>query len=125
MRNLGKWVLIAVLAASAGCTSVPARFENSPFLVKLTPAGEKVTIVDFLPTEERSKYSEVAMVRCGLGANEQDRETNTKSCLNNLRNQAARMGGRYVMMDTNDIKRVPHCSNCIEMKGVVLSLSAE
>lgn len=125
MRVFGKLVLITVLAALAGCASVPARFENSPYLVRLTPAGEKVTLVDFLPTVEREKYSEVAMVRCGLGANEQDRETNTKSCLNNLRNQAGRIGGRYVVIDTNDIRRVPHCFDCIEMKGVVLSQSAE
>ncbi|MFZ4405254.1 MAG: hypothetical protein ACOYOK_14225 [Pseudobdellovibrionaceae bacterium] len=73
--------------------------------VKLDPDANSVEVVDYIKPEIRDKLTEVDQVKCQLGENARTRDANIEGCKNTLRNQAAKIGGRLVLIKSGEPER--------------------
>lgn len=121
-----------LLTLICACSSLPSQYQQRPMDYQLNEVAQKVRIEEFVSTQEKAKYNEVAMLTCTLGGNYVDAQHNVKSCENKFKNEAEQMGSQLVLIKPEH-KRVGQqtfnqglsgqastCNNCVDMRGIVL-----
>lgn len=98
----------------------------------LHESANHVQVVEYIKPEMRNKIKEIDMVTCNLGKNFNTLEANLDSCKNQMRNQAAEMGGDIVYLDhkdqviskpTSGLYGEPmYGTNIIELRGIVYKI---
>lgn len=99
----------------------------------LNESARHVQVVDYIRPELRAKLKEIDMVRCNLGQNFNSLEANIDSCKNQMRNQAAAMGGDIVYLEHKDqtiskpttnfgLSAPMYETNIIELRGIVYKI---
>jgi hypothetical protein len=90
MPSLMMLLLLGFSVIGAGCATA------------LTEEGAKVELFDKVPSNLEDDYSHMGIITCQKEQNLASVEKNRKSCLNELRNQAAQKGADAVVLDADE-----------------------
>jgi len=86
----------------------------------LHPGAEKIEVVEYLSQDKRDQLVDVGLVKCEKCLNQKTLRANQRSCMNNLRNQALKMGGSFVVVNEGwETLTGDPITNCVNVKGLV------
>ncbi|MBI2521090.1 MAG: DUF4156 domain-containing protein [Bdellovibrio sp.] len=104
------YVLIILSTCFFGCGST----------VSLTRAGQDINLIT--TSAIISKYRIIGEIECNSKWNKKSLITNIESCVNDLRNKAAEMGGASLLVVSQKLGEQNGflCMNCVKMHALVI-----
>tara|TARA_B100001063_G_C16357632_1_gene354445 strand:- start:127 stop:480 length:354 start_codon:yes stop_codon:yes gene_type:complete len=94
--------------------------------LELSQAGRDVQLLTQLPSSNSKPFVEVGDISCDFGMNARSPSTNIIQCRNDLKNKAARLGAKIVVVQHQQLGTggsgfgeyaIAGCPNCITMVG--------
>jgi len=110
-----KILLLILISVLIGCANL-----------ELSQAGRDVQLLTQLPNSNSKQFIAVGAISCDFGMNARSPSTNIIQCRNDLRNKAARLGAKIVIVQHQQLGTggsgfgdyaVAGCPNCITMVG--------
>jgi hypothetical protein len=99
------------LITALGCAAV----------LQLTPGGQQVTLVTAPPPNLNDEWIEIQVLSCARGGNARRPATNIVQCQNELRNRTWDLGGRLVVVTSQQLGTTgpfgSGCPNCVTLIG--------
>jgi hypothetical protein len=78
----------------------------------LTPRAREVQLLTETPERLQEEYEEISVLSCRRDLNVGDLDTNVIQCQDQLKNEAARLGGDLLIVNEQELGRAG-CESCV------------